>query len=145
MLAASSSSLVIRVDVPSALDLELAWFIDERLRTETTPWRIDPDDPDQRWEQTALTAIGGWLRALDPYDADILRCAYTPSDPGWRSLGRLTGVFARFASAEPGWPDAIDWRSAMRHVCTAAEVFRAALRAYARERGPGPCMRHRVT
>ena len=145
MNSAPSGPFGIDLAVPPELDLELEWFIDKRVHEAAMAAALIDRDPNRLWEKSAIAAIGGWLRAMDAYDADILRCAYAPVEPPRRSLGRLTHVFARFAGAEPGWPDAIDWRAAMRHVRTAAEVFRAAVRAYARERGQGPCILHRVT
>jgi hypothetical protein len=145
MHSAPSVPFGVDLEVPPDLDLELDWFIDKHVHeVATTSLWIDRD-PKRLWEKSALTAIGGWLQAMDAYDADILRCAYAPAGSGRRSLGRLTPVFARFASAEPGWPDAIHWQSAMRHMRTAADVFRAAIRAYASVRGHGPCLLHRVT
>jgi hypothetical protein len=141
----------VRFVVPFKLDCELEWFIEDNQ--EPSPARRlapkpgsppAPPDPQEIKERIASAMIGGWLRAMDAYDADVLRCAYAPPGPQplphAKRLGRLAPLVARFGSAEMGWPDAVDWRAMKRHTRTAREVLRAALRAYARERGRAPCM-----
>jgi hypothetical protein len=141
----------IRFVVPPKLDHELEWFLEENqkptrvLRLAPKPGSPPaPPDPQEIKERIASAVIGGWLHAMDAYDADVLRCAYAPPGPQPRPhqkrLGRLAPLVARFASAETGCPDAVDWRAMKRHTRTAREVLRAALRAYARERGNAPCM-----
>jgi hypothetical protein len=139
----------IRFVVPPKLDRELGWFLEENQKP--TPARRlapkpgsppAPPDPQEIKERIAGVVIGRWLRAMDTYDADVLRCAYAPpgaQPPHGKRLGRLAPLVARFASAEMGWPDAVDWRAMKSHTRTAREVLRAALRAYARERGRAPC------
>jgi hypothetical protein len=144
-----TSAFTIRFVVPHKLDCELAWFVEKNAHGATgAPLPADPSDPDQVWERIAYDVIGRWLRAIDAYDASVLRCAYAPPKPApprlEERLGRLSPVVARLAGGEPGWPDAIDWRVMKRHTRTAAEILRAAVRAYARERGRGPCMVYRA-
>jgi hypothetical protein len=136
--------------VPPRIELELDWFFEQSAPRPTAPaLPALPDDPDRIWERIALRVVGGWVRALDAYDADVLRCAFAPQAatplPFARRLGRLSPLVARLASGEPGWPDAIHWRVVKHHSRTAHELLRAAVRAYARERGRVPCMVYRMT
>jgi len=137
----------VRLTIPHALDRELAWFVEKDTTggpPTPAPAPFKPFDPTVAWNRVAYDAIGRWLRALDAYDADVLRCAFAPPDPQPcpldKRLGRLRPLVTRFAHGEPGWPDALHWRVVKRHTRTAYEVLRAALRAYAHERGHGPCM-----
>jgi hypothetical protein len=136
--------------VPPRIERELEWFYEQSApRPTALLLPAPPDDPDRTWERIALRVVGGWVRALDAYDADVLRCAFAPPGatplPFARRLGRLSPLVARLASGEPGWPDAIHWRVVKRHTGTAHELLRAAVRAYRRERGRGPCMVYRMT
>jgi len=116
------------------------------------------------WESIALRTIGGWLAAVDAYDATMLEAAFGPTE--WplalrRRLGGLTGVVVRLASVDAGWPPGKDDqrrlmervakeldeersprgpRIVTRYIEPAAGVLRAAVRAYGDKRGRGVSM-----
>lgn len=156
-----------RFVVPPKLDRELEWFFEKHESAMNAP--VAPDDLDAVWEQIAYKTIRRWLQAMDDYEAGVLVCAYA-SGPRPRRLqdrlGRLTTIVVRLVSAEEGWPrdpserDKLEarvaarleeehargvGRSVTRHVRTASDLLCAAVQAYGRERGRGPCMVQRVT
>jgi hypothetical protein len=160
-------SLTDRFVVPCKLDFELGWFFEKHEDAMGSP--ADPTNLDRVWEHIAYKTIRRWLCALDDYEAGVLRCAYAsgPRPPHLeKRLGNLTTLVVRLASAEEGWPEDAserdklearvaarleeehardEWRAVLRHARTASELLRAAVKAYSRERGRGPCMVQRVT
>jgi hypothetical protein len=151
---------------PPAIEGELEWFFARRDRGD-----VDylPYYPDRDWDEIAYRTIRRWLAAMDDYDARVLDVAYSkgPRPPRLHArLGSLTTVVVRLASTEAGWPEdpeeqrSLELRMATlldderavhgprtvrRYIRPAAELLRAAVRAYARERGPGPSMVYAVT
>jgi hypothetical protein len=152
--------------VPSKIEHELEWFYQrgEEDITKGKPW-----DPERRWSKIAHRIVQGWLSAMDEYDRDVLRVAYAKEPRPFelqRRLGRVTTVVVRLVALEAGWPHdpveqkAHDMRTATRlaeehadhgprtvrrFIGPAVCVLRAAVRAYARERGRGPAMTSRIS
>jgi hypothetical protein len=147
--------------VSPVIERELEWFFDRGEADRREGWA---GEPDRVWCAVAHRAIGGWLSAMDAYDARVLDVAYSRGPRPLRlfkRLGRLTTLVVRLASIEAGWPENPDEqrrleqrtatlldeeraehepRSATCYVQPAAGLLRTAVRAYVAERGPGPCM-----
>src|ERR1700677_1411977 len=93
--------------VPRTIEEELEWIFDRGAEGQP-PKKAHPSDA---WEAIALRTIGGWLAAIDAYDATMLEAAFGPVE--WpralrRRLGCLTGVVVRLASVDAGWPPGKD-------------------------------------
>jgi len=151
-------------------DRELEWFFTEAesdmgsrsnyvQSLSYVPPTLPDDTLDQRAEAShAQRTLLSWIRALEDFDAGVLKAAYAARR--WPLLlrerfGRLTGLVVRLAAAEAGLPDddaalaALEQRTALRlNESTSANeeavarlarraspILKAAFEAYVRERG----------
>ncbi len=147
--------------VSPVIESELEWFFDRGESNRGERWA---EDPDRVCCAVAYRTIGGWLSAMDTYDAHVLDMAYSSGPRPLRllkRLGRLTTLVVRLVSAEAGWPEDPDEqrrleqrtaalldeeraehepRSVTRYIQPAAGLLRTAIRMYTAERGGGPSM-----
>jgi hypothetical protein len=157
----SSSHRPLPFFVSPIVESELEWFFDRGEVNRREGWA---GDPDRVCCAVAYRTIGGWLSAMDIYDARVLEMAYSRGRRPLRLLnrfGRLTTLVVRLAAVEAGWPEdpheqrrleqrtatLLDEeraehapRSATRYIQPAAGLLRTAIRTYAAERGRGPSM-----
>jgi hypothetical protein len=153
--------------ISPAVDEELEWFFAvQNGDVEYESW--GDEDGGYTAGAMAYRKIRIWLLEMEDRDAAVLKSAYTPGP--WpaqlhETLGRLTGVVVRLASAEIGWPedsaeqDKLEARAGAyldrarvqsgtapltRFRSRATELLRSAIQSDARERGRGPSLAPRT-
>jgi hypothetical protein len=149
--------------IPPAVDEELEWFFSVQ-KSEVEDETMGDEDEGYTAAAIAYRKIRVRLLEMEDRDAGVLKSAYRPGP--WpaelhESLGRLTGVVVRLASAEIGWPedsaeqDKLEARvggylerariqsgvaALARFRPRATEFLKSAIQSYARERGRGPSL-----